>query len=272
MDEPDTSPETLNPDAPEPVVASPPVLETVAAGPSEAPRATRMSKFEAIAEMVLCSSVPTQLVIGLALRLAGWSPVGKDGLLDLGFVVALSLLDTLVLIALMASLLRAHGERPSALWLGGRSVAREAIRGVLHVPIVFLIGAVLLLTMRALTPQMHNVDVNPFEALAGNSLKDAVLLTLVAILAGGVREELQRAFLLDRFVRHLGPAWAGVVLLSIAFGLGHLLQGRDAAVATGAMGAFWAVVYLRRGCSIAPLVSHALFNTIEVLQIAVLAR
>ena len=62
------------------------------------------------------------------------------------------------------------------------------------------------------------------------------------------------------------------MLLSIAFGLGHLLQGRDAAIATGAMGAFWAVVYLRRRSSIAPMVSHALFNTIEVLQIAVLAE
>jgi hypothetical protein len=100
--------------------------------------------------------------------------------------------------------------------------------------------------MRALTPQLHNVDVNPFEALAGNSLRDAALLGLVAIVAGGVREELQRAFLLDRFERYLGPSWAGVVLLSTAFGLGHLLQGRDAAIATGAMGAFWAVIYLRR--------------------------
>jgi len=131
---------------------------------------------------------------------------------------------------------------------------------------VFLIAATLLLTMRALTPQLHNVDVNPFEALAGN-LRDAALLGLVAIVAGGVREELQRAFLLDRFERYLGPSWAGVVLLSAAFGLGHLLQGRDAAIATGAMGAFWAVVYLRRRSSVAPMVSHALFNSLEVLII-----
>ena len=109
---------------------------------------------------------------------------------------------------------------------------------------MFSIGAALLLTIRALTPQLHNVDVNPFEALAGTTSTDAILLMLVAIVGGGVREELQRAFLLDRFERHLGPAWLGVVLLSVAFGLGHLMQGRDAAIATGAMGAFWAAVYL----------------------------
>src|SRR5204862_190872 len=84
--------------------------------------------------------------------------------------------------------------------------------------------------------------------------RNAALLGLIAIVAGGVREELQRAFLLDRFERNLGPSWAGVMLLSTAFGLGHLLQGRDAAIATGAMGAFWAVVYLRRRSSLAPMV------------------
>jgi membrane protease YdiL (CAAX protease family) len=146
-------------------------------------------------------------------------------------------------------------------------VLRELLAGVTHVPVVFLIGATLLLTMRTLMPQLHNVDVNPFEALAGNSLQNAAMLGLIAIVAGGVREELQRAFLLDRFERDLGPPWAGVVLLSTAFGLGHLLQGRDAAIATGAMGAFWAVVYLRRRSSVAPMVSHALFNSLEVLII-----
>jgi membrane protease YdiL (CAAX protease family) len=36
------------------------------------------------------------------------------------------------------------------------------------------------------------------------------------------------------------------------------------------MGAFWAVVYLRRRSSVAPIVSHAAFNSVEVLRIIVL--
>jgi membrane protease YdiL (CAAX protease family) len=222
--------------------------------------------------MALCSSVPTQLAIGWGLRLAGWSPVDDKGNLQLGFVTALTLLDTVALVWLMVMLLRAGGQRPSALWLGERPVAGEVVKGILHVPIVFAIGASLLLTIRALTPELHNVDVNPFQALAGGSASQAVMLLLVAIIGGGVREELQRAFLLDRFERHLGPAWVGVMLLSVAFGLGHLLQGQDAAIATGAMGAFWAVVYLRRRSSVAPMVSHALFNSLEVLLITVASR
>jgi membrane protease YdiL (CAAX protease family) len=227
---------------------------------------------QALGEMLLCSSVATQLAIGWTLQAAGWSLVNDKGDYQLGFVATLTLLDTVVLIALMVWLMRLRGERPSALWLGARFPPREALVGVLHMPVVFMIGASLLLTIRAFTPDLHDVKVNPFEALAGDSLRDAAVLAVVAILAGGVREELQRAFLLDRFERHLGPAWLGVVLLSIAFGLGHLPQGRDAAIATGAMGAFWAVVYLRRRSSVAPMVSHALFNALQVATIVGMNR
>jgi membrane protease YdiL (CAAX protease family) len=84
-----------------------------------------------------------------------------------------------------------------------------------------------------------------------------------------VREELVRAFLLRRFERHLGGAAVGVVVLSVAFGLGHFDQGWDAVITTGMLGAFWALVYLRRRSSIAPIVSHAGFNSLEVLRVAV---
>ena len=84
-----------------------------------------------------------------------------------------------------------------------------------------------------------------------------------------MREELQRAFLLQRFVRHLGGPAVGVIVLSVAFGAGHYMQGWDAVVTTGLLGAFWAVLYLRRGSSVAPIVSHAGFNALEVLRVAI---
>ena len=60
----------------------------------------------------------------------------------------------------------------------------------------------------------------------------------------------------------------GVIVLSTAFGLGHALQGWDAAIATGTLGAFWAILYLRRRSSVAPIISHAGFNSIEVFRVA----
>ena len=122
--------------------------------------------------------------------------------------------------------------------------------------------------IRTFAPGLHNVPENPLEALATGGAAGAALFGVVAIVAGGVREELQRAFLLHRFERHLGGATVGVVVLSTAFGLGHALQGWDAAIATGALGAFWAILYLRRRSSVAPMVSHAGFNSIEVLRVA----
>jgi membrane protease YdiL (CAAX protease family) len=38
---------------------------------------------------------------------------------------------------------------------------------------------------------------------------------------------------------------------------------------TGLLGAFWAVLYLRRRSAVAPLVSHAGFNALEVLRAAI---
>jgi len=47
-----------------------------------------------------------------------------------------------------------------------------------------------------------------------------------------------------------------------------LLPRTDAVVTTGLLGAFWAVVYLRRQSSVAPIVSHSGFNALEVLRVA----
>jgi membrane protease YdiL (CAAX protease family) len=224
-------------------------------------------RFTAIAEILLCSSVPTQIALGALLRLFGLGPLEPNGQLSLAFVLALSMADTVVLIGLMVMLTRAHGERATDLWLGKRPVAREALVGLLLIPAVFLLVVVLLNALRIAAPWLHNVETNPLEQLAATPGQAAVF-AVVAILAGGVREELQRAFLLQRFERHLGGATVGVIVLSTGFGLGHVVQGWDAVVTTGVLGAFWAVLYLRRRSMIAPLVSHAGFNSLEVLRVA----
>lgn len=198
----------------------------------------------------------------------GWIPRTEDDGLSLSFVVTLSLADTVVLIALMIALTRARRESVSALWLGHRNVWKEALLGVSLVPSIFLMVVVILTSIRMFAPVLHNVETNPLEEMATGGMLNAAAFGVVAILAGGVREELQRAFLLRRF-EYLGGVKVGVVVLSIAFGLGHVVQGWDAAVTTGALGFVWAVMYLWRRSSIAPIVSHAGFNSIEVLRIAI---
>ncbi len=232
------------------------------------PLITGQKRLIAVGEVLLCSSLPTQIVIGQLLASAGVAPQTESGQLSPPFAFALLLIDSVVLTALMVMLTRAHGESPRALWLGDRPIVREISLGLALVPFVFLLVGLLMTGLMRLLPGLHNVTENPIEQLAAGGPHQAAMLGLIAVLAGGVREELQRAFLLRRFEQHLGGPIVGVIVLSIAFGLGHFPQGWDAVIATGALGAIWAIVYLRRRSSVAPIVSHAGFNSLEVLRVA----
>jgi uncharacterized protein len=113
-------------------------------------------------------------------------------------------------------------------------------------------------------PWLHTVARNPLQDLIGSTGQTAVF-ALVVVIAGGIREEVQRAFLLHRFDVWLGGATVGLVVTSIAFGAGHFdLQGADAAITTALLGACWGIVYLRRRSALAPIVSHAGFDLLEI--------
>jgi membrane protease YdiL (CAAX protease family) len=245
--------------------ASDPVLSDALAPPPALPPTVRR-RLIALAEVALCSSVPTQVAIGAALAAIGMSPMDEAGGLSRNFIVTLSLVDTALLLTFMVWLMREHGESPRALWIGTAPVWREVRFGLLVVPALILGVGVLLNTLRLVAPFLRNVPTNPLEQLASRP-GDAVLLAIVAIVAGGLREELQRAFLLRRFEQYLGGAGVGVFVLSVGFGLGHYVQGWDAVITTGVLGAVWAWMYLRRRSSVAPVVSHSLFNALEIVRV-----
>jgi len=190
---------------------------------------------------------------------------GAGGSLHIGFVVALSLIDTAMLLGLILLCLRAHGERPRDIFLGRRPIAVEAARGVPLILVALAIGVAVLLSAQHFAPWLHTVEQNPLQGLM-RTPRDAWLFALVVVVAGGVREELQRAFLLHRFEVWLGGGAVGIVVTSAAFGLGHLVQGVDATLATGLLGAFWGVIYLRRRSVVAPMVSHAGFDLLQIVQ------
>lgn len=241
--------------------------------PSDAPRepesrhrsATAAERLVAVIEILLCSDFPTQLALGGTFAVFGYGPYDAHGALRVGYVVWLSFLDTALLVALILLFLVAHGESARQVFFGNRPAAREAAAGV---PLVFValgIGVLVLAPIQRFAPWLHTVAQNPLQALI-RTPENALLFAAVVIVAGGVREEIQRAFILHRFERFLGGGAVGVVVASAAFGAGHLLQGTDAAIATGLLGAFWGVVYLRRRSIVAPMVSHAGFDLLQILQ------
>jgi membrane protease YdiL (CAAX protease family) len=234
--------------------------------PVEAPPAIRPAeRLGALAEVLICSGFPTQIVIitlmsafGMRLQTAegNWSPV---------FVATLSLLDAVLVIGLVFAFLRAHGERAGAVLLGNRRVWPEILAGMALLPLVFLLAAVVLAIIITLVPWLHNVAENPMQDLMRNP-RDAAIFGVVVMVAGGVREEIQRGFILHRFGQYLGGGAVGVVIHSVLFGLGHVDQGWDAAIAVGTLGAIWGTIYLIRRSIIAPMVSHAGFNLAQLIK------
>jgi membrane protease YdiL (CAAX protease family) len=221
-------------------------------------------QWESLGEVVLCSGYPTQLAIGGGLHLAGVEAMTPEGGLSLTFLVLIGTFDTVLLLALIAWLTRRRGESLTRLFFGHRPPLREALLGVALAPAVLGIITATMLVIRLVAPTLRTVPENPLEALA-RSREGLVIMLAMVTLAGGVREELQRAFLLDRFRQDLGGATTGLLITSVGFGVGHLLQGWDAVIVTGLLGLLWGVVYLRRGSTIAPMVSHALANAVQVV-------
>jgi membrane protease YdiL (CAAX protease family) len=219
----------------------------------------------ALVEVILCSDFPTQLVLTQVLIAAGLRPYDESGRLMVPFIVTLSLVDAVALIGLIVVFLRVHGERPRDVFLGTRPVRREIFLGILLAPIILFCAAGVLLAIQNYLPWLHNIDRNPLEDLISTPANAAVF-AIVGIVAGGIREEIQRAFVLHRFEQYLGGGTLGLVLFSVIFGAGHLLQGRDAAIVTGLLGLMWGLMYLRRRSVVAPMVSHSIFNVLETVS------
>jgi len=235
------------------------------------PRPPRVARVVALLEVLICSDYPTQLAIAGTFSAFGWRPITPGGALSVAYVVALSLLDTAMLLGLIVGFLLVHGESPRDVFLGRRAVASEAAAGLPLVFVALLLGIGLLAFIQYFLPSLHTVLHNPLQDMMRRP-RDIALFGVVVVVAGGVREELQRAFLLRRFETWLGGGTVGIVVTSVMFGGGHLIQGVDAAITTGVLGAFWGIVYLRRRSAVAPMVSHAGFDVLQLLQFVTVGR
>lgn len=213
----------------------------------------------------MCSGVPTQLMLIALLSGLGMSPQGAEGGLNPRFIFAVSLIDAVLVIGLVVALLRAGHESARDILLGRVRLLKEAIVGIAMIPLVFMIVILVLAVVLTYAPHLHNVARNPLEDMLSNRI-DVAIFAVVVLVAGGVREEVQRGFIVHRFGQYLGGGLAGVLVYSVLFGLGHYEQGYDAAIATATLGLVWGLMYLKRRSIVAPMISHAGFNLAQILK------
>jgi membrane protease YdiL (CAAX protease family) len=110
------------------------------------------------------------------------------------------------------------------------------------------------------------VDESLRELLAPDSTGGwVVLLGVVLPIIAVVEELLFRAAAIGVPVAGLGaPAWAMVVVSSVAFALGHGAQGRVGVVVTGVLGAALGVLFVLTNSLLAVVVAHYLVNALEL--------
>ena len=258
----DSAPEHSSLDLP------PPSTEPVAGALSR--QVLPVERLGAVIEVLLCSGFPTQVLVFAALTQFGLEVRTANGGLAPPFIVTWALADMVLILGLVGVFLRAHGERVGEFVLGNRRPAREIALGLLLIPAAFVLVVLVLAIALSVRPSLNNVPVNPFESMM-RSPRDAAIFALVVMLAGGVREEVQRGFIIRRFDQYLGGGLVGIPLYSVLFGLGHIEQGYAAAIATGVLGAAWGVVYYSRRSIVAPMISHAGFNLGQLVKYVSLA-
>ncbi len=171
-------------------------------------RVLPLERVGALIEIVICSGFPTQILLILVLRGLGIPMFAADGRLSPHFIFTLTLLDAVLVVGLVLTFLRAHGESARAVLFGNARLIREALIGLATLPAVFMLVMLVLVLILRFAPQLHNVPTNPFEDML-RTRGDAMIFAVVVMVAGGVREEVQRGFIVHRFGQYLGGALVG---------------------------------------------------------------
>ncbi len=229
--------------------------------PTPAPRKTWVDRAQAFFEVFLLSGVISSLFA--ALPFAFNTSDGARMLDDLRTVLATVLLESVITLALLTMVMRAHREPVCRLGLSWQRLGSGVLTGLAIVPVLFALNQIVALLFQAYLPR-YVISTNPLTELIRTPL-DLILFILTALFAGGFKEELQRAFILRRFQRYLGGASLGLIVWSVAFGLGHYVQGVQAMVSAGLFGFIFGITYMARGSLTAPMVAHAAYDTVALL-------
>ena len=114
-----------------------------------------------------------------------------------------------------------------------------------------------------------------FSGIVNNPLLIALWLGPVAWLGVAAFEELTRVFMLNRLWA-VWPQpvarWLTMIVSAVLFGLAHIYQGPVTAVAMALQGFLYACYYRRFGRVWPMIIGHALYDSLQVIQVVIAFR
>jgi membrane protease YdiL (CAAX protease family) len=226
------------------------------------PEKSWLDKLQAVIEILILSGLVSGFLASLPFSLRDH---GHRSLLmmDARLVAASLLLEAGIALCLLWLLLQTHRESLRDIGLHGEGWRGDLWLGLAIVPAFFAVNILVAQGFRTFLPQYY-LDKNPLTEII-KTPADLGLFLLSALVAGGLKEELQRAFIIVRFHQHLGGAKAGLVVWSLAFGAQHYVQGVQGIVAATLFGFIFGMLFLARRSVLAPIFAHAIYDVAALL-------
>jgi membrane protease YdiL (CAAX protease family) len=223
----------------------------------------RPKRLQAVFEIILVSGIVSSLLVSLVFAAIFGLNRLKLLEMDVGFLTMYLLLESAVTFHILWMLMKARRETLPELGLRLKQWKANVFLGILAVPCLLIVTGVTGLVFKFFLPE-YFLEKNPLMEMI-HSPRQLTLLIVAAIIGGGIKEELQRAFILRRFSHHLGGARVGLIVWSLVFGAGHYAQGAQGVCAAAILGFIFGVLYLIRGNLLLPITAHAVYNTLTLL-------
>ena len=183
--------------------------------------------------------------------------------IDVGLLVTYLMIESALTFLILWIMMKARGETFTMLGLRRQQWKTYVLLGILAAPLLMILGGVAGAAFQLLLPE-YALEKNPLMDMI-HSWRQLLMFLVTVITAGGIKEELQRAFILRRFHHHLGGARVGLIAWSLAFGAGHYAQGLQGVCVATVLGLVFGALYLARGNLILPMAAHVSYNTLALL-------
>jgi membrane protease YdiL (CAAX protease family) len=179
-----------------------------------------------------------------------------------------------IVLGVILVLLRSGGESLRSLGFRPARSMPDIVRGAGYGAVVFVVLNVGLSSiLGSLMPSDHAGVAGSLTAFFRDPAHLLVWIP-VGVVAGGLVEEIERAFVLTRFERWAGRPglYAGLAFGSAMFGVAHLYQSRSSAISAAVSGLAFGLVYLRRRSGLEAAACHAFADVLGVVVATMLAR